>query len=719
MATASADANVRVGTSGWEWGNPTPQGNTVRALDFVGARGYAAGDFGTVLRTDDGGATWNGLPSGVSAQLTLLQVLGPDSFVVGGGCVVRRSDNGGTVFRRIYFVAPSCREPVSALNFPSSAVGYLALADGTLVRTQDAGASFALKTAVPGTRSSAQAGGAVPTDLAFTNENTGFVATSAGQIHVTTDGGGSWKAVVDLKRPVRDITMVDAKVGFAVGDASLLLRTKDGGATWDPIDIKAQAPINLASVRCIPGATAEAGASCLLASGKGDVIVRTTDGGQTFTTITPSTDPIFAADYSVSPSIVGAGSAGAVVVSSDGGATFARVGSRLPGTFTRLRSTKAGAAFAAGDDGALARSTDSGKSWSRVDVPTSESLVDVAFASPMLGYALDSDGALFKTSNGGTGWSTLDSGTTARPNAIDAPTDKRVLLFGPTGIRRSNDGGGSFAAVKGKVARTQISGFDRAGSTTYAWGQTALLRSSDGGANWTAVKDPGTPPRKGVRRRSGQRIASVDFADARNGFARDLAGRVFRTSNGGRSWTELVGVGTDRVVGMAFSSARSGYLVVPAFRGIDGGYVLRTDDGGATWAPQLVTSTQVNPAGIAAGGGVDYLLSGPASFLSTRSGGRFGDPSSVTIRTAKTKLGKPARIVLAGKLSPARGNEEVAVSARIGGSWSTQTARVASNGSFTTSWSARRGENRFVAQWAGDDRLAGDGSSVLSVRVGR
>jgi len=328
MVAASAQANVRVGTSGWEWGNPTPQGNTVRALDFVGARGYATGDFGTVLRTDDGGVTWAGLPSGVSAQL-------------------------------------------------------------------------------PGTRSSAQAGGAVPTDLAFLDDNTGFVSTTNGQISMTTDGGGSWKAVIDLKRPVRDITMVDAKVGFAVGDGALLLRTTDGGATWKPIDIKATAPIDLASVRCIPGATPEVGPSCLIASKKGDVLVSTTDGGTTFTKITPSTDPIFAADFAVAPRIVGAGSAGAVVISADGGATFTRIGSRLPGSFTRLRSTKAGAAFAAGNDGALARSTDSGVSWSRVDVPTSEALVDVAFASPLLGYALDSDGALFRTSNGGTGWSTL------------------------------------------------------------------------------------------------------------------------------------------------------------------------------------------------------------------------------------------------------------------------------------------------------------------------
>src|SRR6059058_6696214 len=72
---ALAPASVQVGSSGWQWGNPLPQGNTLRSISFAGGRGYAAGDFGTLLRTDDGGATWIGLPAGTFQQLTLVQAL--------------------------------------------------------------------------------------------------------------------------------------------------------------------------------------------------------------------------------------------------------------------------------------------------------------------------------------------------------------------------------------------------------------------------------------------------------------------------------------------------------------------------------------------------------------------------------------------------------------------------------------------------------------------
>src|SRR4051794_23071940 len=68
--SSPAGGAVLVGHSGWYWGNPLPQGNTIKALDFSGGRGYAAGAFGTLLRTDDGGATWSGVTTGIVNDLS-------------------------------------------------------------------------------------------------------------------------------------------------------------------------------------------------------------------------------------------------------------------------------------------------------------------------------------------------------------------------------------------------------------------------------------------------------------------------------------------------------------------------------------------------------------------------------------------------------------------------------------------------------------------------
>src|SRR3981189_354735 len=98
-----ANANVQVGSSGWLWGNPLPQGNTLRAMAFAGTTGYAVGDFGTLLKTTDAGDTWTGLPAGTFSNLTEVEAVDANTVVAGGGCVARLSTDGGQTFSRIAF----------------------------------------------------------------------------------------------------------------------------------------------------------------------------------------------------------------------------------------------------------------------------------------------------------------------------------------------------------------------------------------------------------------------------------------------------------------------------------------------------------------------------------------------------------------------------------------------------------------------------------------
>ena len=719
---AAAPANVSVGSSGWEWGSPLPQGNTLRALAFNGPRGYAVGDFGTLLATADGGGTWTGLRSGTFTALTEVQAVDADTVVAGGGCVGRRSDDGGRTFARIAFtpVESSCKEPLAALAFPLKRTGFIVLADGTVLQTTDGGTEFAQKVAVPGTRSAPGGGQATPTDATFLSATVGFVTTSDGKVARTIDAGNTWSTVSDTGRAVRGIVFADAQTGYAVGAQSLFLKTTDGGVTWVPKDIGAPVAQELTQIRCISLEL------CVAATAKGDVLVRTADGAATFTFPSPSTDPVNAAAFASQTRLVAAGASGSTVLSDDAGRTFVPIGARALGQFSRVRAgLVAGTAFAPGSNGALARTVDGGRTWQRGNVSTSEDVLDVAFPTADVGYALDVDGGLFRTASGGAAWRTLDKGTTARPNAIHATDAARLLLIGPRGVRRTTDAGETFSQVRsGAVARTQLSGVDRAGAHVVAWGDQAIVRSSDAGKSWTTVPKPGKATRvrgKFVNRLS---LRKVDFVSATTGFALDRVGRTWRTRNGGKSWTELPGTGTDRAFGLAFSSTRTGYLVVPLLAGgpsgrIDG--LLRTSDGGSTWHPQFVVAGALPEFGIAAPGGTtDYLLGGSSALLSSTTGGEQGAPSTLTITTERRRLTRRGRIRVTGRLSPATGSETVTVMARRPGAtgWTAQTVKVAGNGSFTTSWNVTRGLTTFVGQWAGDFRSRGDGSPTVDVRVG-
>src|SRR5256885_16722550 len=135
----AAGAQVSVGHSGWSWGNPQPQGATLHAVEFAGGVGYAAGDFGTLLRTGDGGGTWQGIATGITGNLLRIRAIDPNTVVIGSGCVLRRSDDGGQTFHRLPFVPSETRCPagLNSFHFPTAQVGYIALDDGSVIQTSD------------------------------------------------------------------------------------------------------------------------------------------------------------------------------------------------------------------------------------------------------------------------------------------------------------------------------------------------------------------------------------------------------------------------------------------------------------------------------------------------------------------------------------------------------------------------------------------------------
>lgn len=725
---AQAHAVVQVSQSGWAWGNPQPQGNTIRAIQFNQGRGYAVGDAGTALRTDDAGATWIGLPTGTTANFGRLQVVTPDVVIAlgGDGCVVRRSDDGGRTFRKVFVLAElNCPDRVEAAHFVSPEVGYLILRDGNVLRTTDRGETFSRQTAIPGTPASTGGGNAAPTDVAFTSNDAGIVfMRDSNTAYRTTDAGVSWQPEGDVAAgAVRRVRFVSPEVAYAVGP-NTLLRSTDAGQTWERRPAGEGA--NVTSIDC---ATPDL---CLMTTGEGDRLLRTEDGGATATSITAATQALFAAGFASPTRAVAAGAGGTTVVSDDAGRNYQPVGGDIGGSYPfGLRpGPAADTAFALGSRGQLARTTDGGATWRSLNVATSADLRDASFTGGDVGYVLDARGGLFKTANAGTSWQPLDPGTQTAPRAVMTSGSDVVLLAGPQSIRRQ-EGNGRFEAVRGKALRQRgvIDRFDRAGTAITAYGTTRAVMSTNAGRTWRKVRLPK------LRRKVSARITDLDFVTASRGFVLDLAGRLWTTGNGGRSWKELPGLGTGSVLSLAFSTPTSGFVTLSGFAaGPGAAYTLRTGDGGKTWRPQRI-STGEFPAteGVVATSATRAfaLTTTPSagqnvfrSLFTTNTGGDFGAPSSLTIGTGDRTLTRRqlrranGRITVSGTLSGAQGGEPIVVSARDRrGRWSQQVvAAGANNGSWTATFPVR-GTAQFVAQWPGDSARQGDGTTALRVRV--
>ena len=84
---------------GWYWQNPLPQGNTLLGVSFTNAdTGTAVGDYGTVLRTTDGGATWLSQTSGTTGWLNSVSFTDVNNGTAVGeaGTIIHTTDGGTT-----------------------------------------------------------------------------------------------------------------------------------------------------------------------------------------------------------------------------------------------------------------------------------------------------------------------------------------------------------------------------------------------------------------------------------------------------------------------------------------------------------------------------------------------------------------------------------------------------------------------------------------------
>ena len=203
----------------------------------------------------------------------------------------------------------------------------------------------------------------------------------------------------------------------------------------------------------------------------------------------------------------------------------------------------AGVAFAPGAKGSLAKTTDGGANWVRGNVSTPNDVIDVSFPTATDGFALDSVGGLFRTADGGATWRALDTGTTARPTAVEAPSKSVVLIAGPRGVRRSTDAGDTFSSVSGSVAKSPLSDIDSAGSALFAFGSQLVWRSTNKGKTWTSVRKPGKYVTRGGKKVNTKGVGHVDFVSSKAGYFLDTNGFVYRTTNGGKSWTTLLATG--------------------------------------------------------------------------------------------------------------------------------------------------------------------------------
>jgi hypothetical protein len=188
----------------------------------------------------------------------------------------------------------------------------------------------------------------------------------------------------------------------------------------------------------------------------------------------------------------------------------------------------------------------------------------------------------WQASPGGS-WSSWDSlGGEPTSLAVGANADGRLELFAearvPTGThpvwhRWQVVPNGGWSSVE-DWEQLSLAGpahrlYTPAGGDVFVRTQAGLFRSSDSGTTWTAVNLPPSPT-----------LVDIDPTNASVMYAGG-SGSLFKTTNGGSSWTPVLATGTRRVIGLAISPADPN--LVYAGIGTDLFKLVRSTDAGATW----------------------------------------------------------------------------------------------------------------------------------------
>lgn len=157
------------------------------AVDFVSEQtGFIAGQAGTVLRTTDGGKSW-------------------DALYVGKNQLIRR------------------------VSFISDQEGWAVGHRGSIFHTTDAGNSWEIQFEAPGI---------YLRDIAFIDGNHGWVVGHDATILHTADGGASWQAQQMRGFTGRDLPRFhgvyarDENTAVIVGEFGSVIHTEDGGELW-------------------------------------------------------------------------------------------------------------------------------------------------------------------------------------------------------------------------------------------------------------------------------------------------------------------------------------------------------------------------------------------------------------------------------------------------------------------------------------------------------
>jgi len=409
--SVSSTFNIRFTTNGGVFWNDAAAGtSTIYTLAFFDSLvGFAGSISGRAYKTTDGGFTWNQMTSmnaPTSSTFNSSYIDGSTLYFLDDDSLVFvSSDSGNTFTTNQYLPTGKPKQIMRGIGVNGSTI--VAVGDnGYIFTSTDAGNNWS-------TQSELTAGGFVQ---GLYGDQTGKIiavgTNGPTQVIVSDDFGASWSPVA-LSLPaadLRSLQMFDATNGYAVGSSGKVWKTTDGGHSFEvyagATTIQAFNDVNFYNTQYG------------MVAGNGGQVWKTTDSGNSWVTISNLGNTTGQNSIAMIDSITALVAGSSIInKTTDGGTTWTPITPGVPlGPMSRIRMHSQSVGYMIGGSGTsqtgyVFKTTNAGDTWTNMNFPFSTTMLyNIAFRSDSEYVVVGYSGGVFHTKNDGGTWTQINLG---------------------------------------------------------------------------------------------------------------------------------------------------------------------------------------------------------------------------------------------------------------------------------------------------------------------
>ena len=390
-------------------------------------------------------------------------------------------------------------------------------------------------------------------------------------LHRTTNGGASWQYLGDFY--VGKWDFADADVGWAADTDQGFVRTNDGGSTWESVPTPDADSIDSEISKVISWDEA------IVRTFKNSIatVHHTTDGGQTWVSAPPGAGGV--RQYFLDGTYGWGVAFFNIYRTTDGGANWTST-PHLNQTVREIVPLDHDSAIAVGDWGYIIRTDDGGVTWSQLANGSGKDLVKVEMANASAGWAVGQSGAILHTTDGGSTWNiqippnTWHLGNLQVLSPLIAVVHKGTIGGGNlSGYLRTTDGGQTWIDISQQWPFGLFRFLDENRGAIISLGGSQFHWTEDGGQTWE------TRNATGINLNGIETLYDVYMIDENLGWTVGRYRKVFRTTDGGRTWTQWGSPnGPSQIYRhVRFADANTGWIAG------NSGTIYYTNNGGQSW----------------------------------------------------------------------------------------------------------------------------------------